>query len=750
MRTPRLSHRGPGRRASFALLTLALVLATGTRARAQEVPASAQGSLIRGVEFEGAHAFPVSALQAAIETIPKRCTTVVVFCWVGMGSEPQRLDLETVRADVLRLRLFYYQRGYREAKVEAASTPGGHGLRLTFRVDEGQPIRVASLDVTGVDSVPRDVVGDLPLQRGEAFGTIAYEATRDTLTARMSDRGYAHAQVLASYDLPRDTAGLASVRFEVIPGPLARFDTISILGAHRIAPRVVRRMLTFSPGRPYSQDEVVRSQRNLFGLGVFRQVEIRPDLQAADSLVPVTVELVEGAIHRVRFGAGINTAEALNAEGTWTSRDFYGGARRLEVRGKVSNVLAGPLEGVPFMETRSGKYAALNGSLSVDFLQPWFFAPLNTFGAGLFAQRQSFPGVFVQYSMGGYLTFNRTIGRGATVSLGYRPELTRLDAADDRIFCENLTICDQQGQAQDIQILSSAHLLAPLTLSLARDHSNALFDPTNGSIFRLDGEFAARGTASDFSYWRLVAELSEYREIARGVVLAARVRPGVARSLADPSAGQGLGLHPLKRFFAGGANSVRGFAQYQLGPKVLTVGALTLVNDSTNPTRVRCTVANVEDGSCTAAGLQASDFEVRPVGGAALLEGNFELRFPLGLPSLRGAAFLDYGEVARTTTEFRLPNLIWTPGLGVRYFSAIGPIRVDVGYDTHGAEQLHVLTTRLGTKPVGGTVVCGQAPSDPQELAECGSLHRIQDIGWPLSSKVWDHLQVHFSIGQAF
>ncbi len=753
-----VGRRGHGASARWlwraCALACALAAARPLTAAAQEVSASAQGAEIRDVAFSGAQAFAPAALQAAIETSATSCTSPVVVCPFGFGTDHQRLDLETLRADVLRLRLFYYQHGYRQASVEAATTPDRRGgVRVAFQIAEGRPIRIGSLALVGAESLlPRDILDEIQMHVGDPFGTLAYEAARDTITARLADRGYPHAQVLASYDLPRDSTAVARVRFEVVPGALARIDSIRVTGTRRISPAVVRHMLTFGPRDVYRQDEILRSQRNLFGLEVFRRVEIRPDLSATDSLVPVTVDVTEGDLHRVRVGAGINTAEALAAEARWTSRNFYGGARRFEVTARISNILAGPLEGLPFMETHSGKYAQMNGSITADFVQPRFFAPMNTFGAGVFAQRQSLPLVFVQTSEGAYLNLNRALGPGTTASIGFRPELTSLDADDDRIFCVNLTLCDQSNQLHDIQVLKTPHWLSPLTFSLTRDHSNALFAPTNGSILRFDAEYANRATGSDFAYWRAVGELSEYRELVPGLVLALRVRPGFARSLAEPGSSQGLGLHPQKRFFAGGPNSVRGFAQGQLGLKVLTVDAAGVLLKDSVQGGAQCSAEQINDRTCSIVGLPSSAFDVHPTGGGSLLEGNVELRFPLGAPALRGAAFLDYGQLWNTPAEFRLRGLVWTPGLGVRYFSAIGPIRVDIAYNPQGSEELQVLSTGVGVR---GSCAPPAADTPRDQLVDCGELRPVQALLWPpRSGTSWgrflDHLQLHFSIGQAF
>ncbi|MGQ0815205.1 MAG: BamA/TamA family outer membrane protein, partial [Gemmatimonadota bacterium] len=189
---------------------------------------------------------------------------------------------------------------------------------------------------------------------------------------------------------------------------------------------------------------------------------------------------------------------------------------------------------------------------------------------------------------------------------------------------------------------------------------------------------------------------------------------------------------PQKRFFGGGPNGVRGFAQVRMGPKLRTV-------DATEVLLEQCSAGQINSGSCDVAPLADSlpgRFEVRPVGGAAILEGNLELRMPSLWDKLRLAAFLDYGQVWRTANEVRLKEIVLTPGFGFRYFSAIGPVRVDVGYHPHTGEQLPVVTTK---------VICdGATCANTDELVSLGS------VLWGRKDKWSDRFQLHFSIGQAF
>ncbi|MGH7444371.1 MAG: BamA/TamA family outer membrane protein, partial [Longimicrobiales bacterium] len=384
----------------------------------------------------------------------------------------------------------------------------------------------------------------------------------------------------------------------------------------------------------------------------------------------------------------------------------------------------------------------------------WFFSARNALGAGLFAERVVVPQVFVRTGGGAYVSVSRLIGGDASLTLGYRPELTRLESDGDIIFCVNFVACEQS----DIGVLRDPHWLAPISAAFIRDRTNSLFSPTRGFRLRGEAELATALTGSEFAYARFLAEASAYRVLAPGVVLAARLAAGGARAMGEP--GAGLGLHPQKRFYSGGANSVRGVAQYRLGPRLLTVSA---AGDNAEGTLVRpiedvwdgCTAQVVNAGTCDAAQLAQNSrdaFDVRPVGGAALLEGNLELRFPIWGENLRGAAFVDAGEIWSEGADIRPSGLAVTPGLGVRYFSPVGPIRIDVGYYGRGGETLDVFTTEVcvrstldGCDPIEEDVVYS-----PEELDNTGRLVQLPSVRWDPYDSFFDRLQLHFSIGQAF
>jgi outer membrane protein insertion porin family len=735
-----------------------LVLSLG----ASSLSAQTVGTELRSIAFQGEKTFSDDLLRAAIYSSATGCKRPML-CWLGFGRAVQTVDRNALAADVIRLEYFYANQGYRDASISLDTTVKSGVMRATFRIREGEPILVRKVELAGTeqaDSLTRltlwRLLGRLPLRVGLPLSTAAIEASRDTLASRLLNVGYYRAEVLSRYLIPKDSMRVADVGFQVSPGPRVHFGEPRIVGNQAVDLGVIRRMLAVRKGDFYSLEAIRRSQRNLFGLEVFQLIDIREDsVLPGDTIVPIRVTVQEGDMRRVRLGMGVSNLDYFNVEGRWTDRNFLGGARRLEARASLSNIFAkSRLAGMqPFVEIEE-PYDDLNESFTLDFTQPWFLGLNNTLNVGLFEERRSIPDVFVRSSLGAYLSGTRRVGTGTSLTLGYRRERTSLLAQDD-IFCRDFLRCE----AEEIQVLRDPRWLAPLTVSFLRDRSNSLFAPTRGYVLRAETEYAARASLSEFGYARFTGEWTTYREPLRGLVLATRVRPGVALSMNEP--GEGQGLHPQKRFFAGGANSVRGFGQYQLGPRLLKVDGLDLLPDTTIDFPGFCTAQSINAGQCDvtqAAENSARLFAPRPVGGTAALEANLEARFPLIGRRLGGAAFVDVGQVWSADDQVRLADLVWTPGVGLRYTSAIGPIRIDVGYNTQGVERLQVVTNKVckeqetsgGGKECTPDSILDGVDYTRTDVQNSSALTSLGFVNWGDHRSFMDRLQLHFSIGQAF
>jgi outer membrane protein assembly factor BamA len=135
---------------------------------------------------------------------------------------------------------------------------------------------------------------------------------------------------------------------------------------------------------------------------------------------------------------------------------------------------------------------------------------------------------------------------------------------------------------------------------------------------------------------------------------------------------------------------VRGYREGQLGPRILTIPPARLADVAcvlTLPASAVC-----PDGAINDTLLSDSDFTPRPLGGNTVAEASVEVRFPIW-KNLGGAAFVDGAVVGGSTfRDITEGTGAITPGVGVRYYSPVGPIRVDLGFNPIVSEDLQVLT----------------------------------------------------------
>ena len=713
---------------------------------------------VRSIEFLGNEAFPQDSLARTIVNRETRCRSFSVFgLFCPFGAQREVLNERELVRDVLRLTNFYNIRGYREARVDTLiRRPSEDVVELSFQIDEGSPVRIANLTVEGADVFDEfDPTADLPVQVDGLLNAIDLAASRDTLIQRFRNRGYPRADVSRRWSLPAANPYQADVTFEVETGPHSFFGPITFTGNEALGDGVIRQLLPFEEGQEYSEVRTLEAQRNLFSIEMIQRASIVEAADPAgvvpDNVVPLQVRITEAEAHSVRFGGGWSTLECGNLEGRWTSRNFYGGARRLQLRGRMSNLAADQLEESVCRQAGINEFGGLNWLLAAEFSQPLIRRSLS-FGVNLFWDRQSVQDVFVREAVGVDLSLFQAVAPNTSVTFAYRPELTKLTAAAV-FFCTSIQVCTPD----DIASLQEPAWLAPVSVNIVQGRTDNVLNPTRGYQVVLNFEHASAVTGSEFQYNRALGEATAYLATGRGQVLAARIRAGWVGAGTFTSGADVV--HPQKRFFGGGANSVRGFAQNQLGPRVLTVDPSSLLFpiDGTSTGLVPCATAEVMDLTCNANPLSDGAFGTpRPTGGEVVLEGGLEYRMVLGR-SLEAAIFTDFGRIWTEPGSGKVSQLEISPGVGIRYLSPVGPIRVDLGYRFRGIEPLQVVTTQIrafeeGDDPgdkISGIVDGQEEPIEYVATEELAVLDPRVFYG-PRAGLSLSRFQIHLSIGQAF
>jgi outer membrane protein assembly complex protein YaeT len=727
---------------SAILVALPSLLGSQPPAKTKAPPANPE---VIDLRLNGVHAVKRDDLLMSIATDRSHCNSMALIpiCHISKAKyffQRKYLNHEELKRDVLRMRVFYWKRGFREVQVDTVIKDRGvNTVEIVFNINEGPPTLVSALDVVQLQPVlnDRELKRRIRLGQGTPLNLLRLDTTVVFLQQSLWDKGYADAAVDTSIVLD-STAHSAAVKLTIDPKYKATIGDILIEGENRVDERTIRKSLTMHQGEIFRRSELLRSQRALYESNLFRRAAIEVPKQGDTSKV-IVVTVQEAPLREARLSAGFNTVDFFQIEGLYTHYNFLGAARRLEVQSVVGNLLAGSMNGrfifrdvTDNVGSNRSRYFAPTYNASVNLREPWFGGHGNELAAGVFAHRRSAPGIYVDRGFGTTATFTRLVAERSPASVNYTYELTRVEAGDV-YFCVNYGVCD----SPTLGALRQQQRLSPFTLSASMDRTNDPFDPTHGIRGRLDAEHASTFTASDFRYNRASLDGAAFRPFRKRAALAGHLRLGWVDALSSTGAAVGLGsddaiLHPRKRFYAGGSRSVRGYGENQLGPRILTIPATTLRRGTGG-----CPEATpIAECDPNAAALKDRDFEPRPLGGNIVVEASGELRFPLFMDKLIGATFVDAGYVTqRINPALPKSKAAVTPGFGVRYLSPVGPIRIDLGINPGLAESLPVVTE---------SVVNGQTT-----LVTLDERRRYHPVGTGLN-RVLDRIILHLSIGEAF
>ncbi|MDQ3137567.1 MAG: BamA/TamA family outer membrane protein [Gemmatimonadota bacterium] len=658
--------------------------------------------VVRQLNFDGNEPLRDEVLASAISTTNSSIfARTFLLRWLGLG-EKRYFDEQEFKRDVVRLEVLYRRSGFPNARIDTTLRRDPENVFITFRIQAGVPIRVTSLDVTGLDTLPdelrRETLVDLPLRVGDPFNRFIMQATSDTISRRLRDRGRPSARVFTSFETNKD-AQTAVVTFETVPGPRAVIGQVRVVGTNRITPQLVRNLIISRPGRPYAQDELFQSQRNLYASDLFRFATVNIDsteFEPGSDSVPLVVQVSEAKRRRVRGGLGYGTDDCFRGSLGWTTRNFLGGGGRiLDLTSRISKVGVG----TPFdwglansicgssREDSVGS-AKVNFSLGASIRRPAFLSPNNTIAVSVFTERRSEFKVFLRQETGTTVTFRRdSPRRRIPLSLAYTLSYGRTEATAES-FCSSFNACTPDVVA----LLRQNRVLATLTATGTLPQVNNTLDPSRGSLASAEITWSSRflGSSSFQQFVRAVADYSWYRPIARDVILSWRVRGGaIFAPTVDIATQSGNFIPPEQRFYAGGPNDVRGFERNELGPVVYVV----------------------PKGEVDTAATQGRDIDpdrvtVAATGGNTLAVGNVELRVPSPVFSsrLRLAAFVDAGGVWQRGGDISAAVIRVTPGIGLRLATPLGPARLDVAYNPYRlqAGTLFQVDAQGGLSPVPG------------------------------------------------
>jgi outer membrane protein assembly complex protein YaeT len=600
----------------------------------------------------------------------------------------------------------YLANGFRDVKVTSTIEKNYNGkknqLAATFNIDEGAQWIVSKLDISGLHRMNGDTLrGRLMSSSGQPYSTLNVASDRNAILTLYYRDGFPKAAFQWSAT-PAGPPHQVVLHYEITEGPQEFVRNVIVTGLRNTRRSLVDRDIPMHEGDPLSPVEISSSQQRLYNLGIFSSIST--GIQNPDGTAEyknVLYDFTEARRYTVDVGVGAEVARfGPTASNLSTPAGTTGFSPRLTLNVSRLNMF-----GIGHTATFSGIASNIRQRAGLSYIAP---------------NLGDVPGR--DLTVTGLYDFSRDI---ATFASRREEVSAQISERLSKPTTLRLQMSYRRVSTSDVVIptLLVPQLLEPVRIgmfsaNLVEDRRDDPSDPHGGIYNTVDVGISTKYLGSQRDFLRVLGRNATYTRIGSKLVLARQTQLGVIKPYNLPPGVTSADAIPLpERFYGGGDATNRGFAWNQAGPRDIGHPA----GPGAPPT-------------------QPTGF---PLGGNALLFNNVELRFPLFGDNIGGVVFEDAGNVYSTFSHIsfnaRQPSLqdfdymVHAAGIGIRYNTPVGPIRVDLAYSINPPSF-------YGFKGnVQDLLACNPNLPPSQLPPQCTPVK--QNTG---------HFQFFFSIGQTF
>jgi outer membrane protein insertion porin family len=538
-----------------------------------------------------------------------------LLTWYSKNDQYSKQKLE---GDLESIRSSYLNQGYLDFLIDStqvAIAPDKRDIFLTLNITEGDKFTVSDIKFAGELLLPEAQLRKLlKLKKGDVFSREKLTESTKLMVDRLGDEGYAFANVNPVPDVDRVKKQVAFTLY-VDPGRRVYVRRINISGNTTTRDEVIRREMRQLEGGWYSTDKLKRSKVRIDKLGFFSEVNVDTvNVPGSPDQVDIDVKVVERPTGNLLFGIGYSTAEKVILSGSISQSNLFG----------TGNAVS--------LQVNSGQ---INKVYALSFTNPYFTDEGVSLGWDIYKRdvdSTSLSGVspYKTSTEGTGLRTGVPITEYDTINYGLAVEHTNVEIFSNSPPQE-VTFVQEFGNNTNALIA---------TAGWSRDGRDSAIYTRSGLLQRLNFEVAV--PPAELRYYRATYKADYWLPIGRENTLQLSGQIGYADGYG------GLSLPFYKNFYIGGIGSVRGYETASIGPKDSFGNAL---------------------------------------GGQSMLVANVEYYFPMpGLEkdkSVRLSVFTDAGMVSGTdgpppTSSFEFSQTRYSVGLGLSWFSPVGPIKISV------------------------------------------------------------------------
>lgn len=480
-------------------------------------------SRIKRISFVGNKVFNDKKLAAQMRTKVKDFMSFLN----GSGKYQD----EKLQADLDLVSSFYLNRGYVKVKVGAPQisvTRNKESVYITIPVYEGPQYKVGQVQVSGdILTTNEELLSKLKLKSGSTYSKEKESADVQTLTEIYGEQAYAFASVYPMISTD-DEALTADINYTIQRGRKIYIERIDIVGNTTTLDKVIRREIKLRENAPYKLSALKLSQRRLYQLGYFEEVNFSTPRGSDDNRVVLVVKVKEKQTGSFSVGAGFSSIESFILTASVSKDNILGTGVKADISAQLSKK---------------------RQDFSVRYVDRYFLDSKWLVSASAYRFASALNSDFDKRSFGGSLTFGREIFNFFDVNLGYTiedNEITNFSSIVPQFY-------------RDV----SSGLTSSVTASLVYDLRNNRVTTTKGVYNLLSFEYAGSELGGDNNFWKMTAEsrLFVTTPLLKSVIKARGVFRYVHSTDDDT-------VPLFERFFLGGVNSLRGFDFNTIGPSI--------------------------------------------------------------------------------------------------------------------------------------------------------------------------------------
>jgi len=446
--------------------------------------------------------------------------------------EKKIFNPDKFKEDISKIEEFYKNRGFARFEVSKpfvyyGETGESVALSLFVYEDEKYKINDVSFSRTSVKDASefKKIMKETKFRQGKVYAKKNEDKAIDLIQNSYAEEGY-----LKTLIEPKRSFhdGLLDVEFEIFEGEQIFINRIHVEGNTRTKGFVIEREIHVNEGDPFKLSEVRESQRRIFNLGFFSDVQIIPTDTHMPNKMDLTFKVQDQQTGMLSMGAGYSSSDRLVGTMQVSETNFRGHGQKLSLM---------------------WEFGKRRKNYNLSFTEPYFFGRNLSFNSSIYDikrlkeyESETEHDNYDEHKRGGSIGFGKRYGVIYKANVTYAYEAINLEDVETSYMKDQQIIAKKRGKT------SSVHT------SFTRDTRDYFWDPSRGSMQKVSGELATALFGGQNYFHRERFQFSHFLPLVWRFVFVTNIEGGAVHGY-----GSTKDVPVYERFYVGGGETIRGY-----------------------------------------------------------------------------------------------------------------------------------------------------------------------------------------------